>query len=152
MCFGAQASSNNLSKLFGFGKCAFESVEGSITPKSRNMCFTFSASLEDIRISKWCTSVFGEAVMWRRKRHPGALNKYDSEWSNGVDLGVAGLSVEALIGTCNGVVRTNDSIRHCFWPYPRYSLNILLRHLPLRKHLLLVRRSDLLLTCRTCRP
>ena len=52
--------------------------------------------------------VFGEAVMWRQKRHPGALNKCDSEWSNGVYLGVAGLSVEALIGTCNGVVRTND--------------------------------------------
>ena len=52
--------------------------------------------------------VFGEAVMWRQKRHPGALNKYDSEWSNGIYLGVAGLSVEALIGTCNGVVRTND--------------------------------------------
>jgi hypothetical protein len=53
-------------------------------------------------------AIFGEAVMWRRKRHSGALNKYDSEWADGVYLGIAGLSTEAIIGTSSGVVRTNE--------------------------------------------
>ena len=30
---------------------------------------------------------FGQAVFWRAKRHVGVLNKYDSEWSDGVFLG-----------------------------------------------------------------
>ena len=53
-------------------------------------------------------SLFGESVMWRKKRHSGALNKYDSECAEGVYFGVAGLSVEALIGTPTGIVRTNE--------------------------------------------
>ena len=53
-------------------------------------------------------AIFGESVMWRRKRHPGALNKFDSEWADGIYLGVAGLSTEAVIGTKSGIVRTNE--------------------------------------------
>ena len=53
-------------------------------------------------------AIFGEAVMWRRKRHGGALNKYDSEWADGIDLGVAGLSTESIVGTKSGIVRAND--------------------------------------------
>ena len=53
-------------------------------------------------------SCFGEAVLWRRRRSAGNLNKHDSEWADGVYLGVSGLSTGALIGTANGVVRTAD--------------------------------------------
>ena len=53
-------------------------------------------------------AIFGECVVWRKKRHGGALNKYDSEWSDGVYLGIAGLSTQALIGTSSGVVRATD--------------------------------------------
>ena len=51
---------------------------------------------------------FGQAVLWRAKRHAGALNKYDSEWSNGVFLGVSGMGIGVLIGTKLGIVRTTD--------------------------------------------
>ena len=47
-------------------------------------------------------AIFGESVVWRQKRHSAALNKYDSEWSDGIYLGIAGLSTEALIGTEKG--------------------------------------------------
>ena len=36
----------------------------------------------------------------------GALNKYDSDWSDGVFLGVSGLGIGVLIGTKFGTVRT----------------------------------------------
>ena len=47
-------------------------------------------------------SCFSEAVLWRSKRHVGALNKYDSEWADGVFLGVSGVGIGVLIGTKNG--------------------------------------------------
>ena len=31
-------------------------------------------------------AMFDEKVMWRKKRHAGALNKYDSEWRDGIYL------------------------------------------------------------------
>ena len=51
---------------------------------------------------------FGEAVLWRAKRHAGELNKHDSEWRNGIYLGVAGMSSSSLVGTSSGVVRVID--------------------------------------------
>ena len=48
-------------------------------------------------------SCFGEAVLWRAKRHVGALNTYDSEWSDGVSLGVAGMGIGV-----DGIVKTTD--------------------------------------------
>ena len=53
-------------------------------------------------------AMFGEAILWRAKRHVGALNKYDSEWADGVFLGVSGMGTSILVGTKNGIVRTND--------------------------------------------
>ena len=51
---------------------------------------------------------FGESVLYRKKRHIGELNKLDSEWSDGVFLGISGNTPLALIGTENGIVRTRD--------------------------------------------
>ena len=48
-------------------------------------------------------SCFGEAVLWRAKRHVGALNKCDSEWADGVFLGVSGMGVGVPIGTKDGM-------------------------------------------------
>ena len=41
---------------------------------------------------------FGESLLYRTKRHIGALNKYDSEWTDGSFLGVFGLGVSVLVG------------------------------------------------------
>ena len=41
---------------------------------------------------------FGEAVLWRRKRHSGDLNRWDSEWADGVFLGVSGMGNSVLLG------------------------------------------------------
>ena len=51
---------------------------------------------------------FWQAVLSRAKRHAGALNKYDSEWSDGVFLGVSGMGICVLVGTKLGIVRTTD--------------------------------------------
>ena len=51
---------------------------------------------------------FGEAVLWRAKRHSGDLNKHDSEWRDGIYLGVAGMSSSLSIGTSSGIVRVVD--------------------------------------------
>ena len=40
---------------------------------------------------------FGESFLYRTKRHIGALNKYDSEWTDGIFLGVSGLGVSVLV-------------------------------------------------------
>ena len=53
-------------------------------------------------------SCFGEAILWRAKRHAGALNKYDSEWSDGIFLGIEGMGVSVLVGTPNGIRKTTD--------------------------------------------
>ena len=53
-------------------------------------------------------SCFGEAILWRSKRRVGALNKYDSEWADGVFLGIAGMGTSVLVGTKDGIVLTND--------------------------------------------
>ena len=61
--------------------------------------------------------------MWRRKRHPGELNKLDSEWSDGVFLGITGMSTHALIGTPDGIVRTRD---YRMAPEGRWSKDLIL--------------------------
>ena len=53
-------------------------------------------------------TTFGESVLFRVKRHGGNLNKLDSEWAEGIFLGISGSSPLALIGTSTGVVRTRD--------------------------------------------
>ena len=51
---------------------------------------------------------FGEAILWRRKRHVGSLNKWDSEWVDSVFLGVSGMSNSVIVGTQDGIVKTQD--------------------------------------------
>jgi len=49
---------------------------------------------------------FGEAVLWRRKHSGGALGKLSSAWSNGVFLGVKGLSGEVIVSDTSGVYKS----------------------------------------------
>ena len=51
---------------------------------------------------------FGETVLWRKKRTLAELNKHDSEYSEGIFLGLSGTSTELVIGTSEGIVRTRD--------------------------------------------
>ena len=53
-------------------------------------------------------SWFGEAVLWRAKRHVGALNKYDSELADGGFLGVTGMGIGMLIETKDGIIKTTE--------------------------------------------
>ena len=53
-------------------------------------------------------SCFVEAVLWMANMHVGALNKYDSEWSDGAFLGASGIGIGVLIGTKDGIVKTTD--------------------------------------------
>ena len=41
-------------------------------------------------------------------RHIGALNKYDSEWTDGIVSGVSGLGVSVLVGTLGGILKAID--------------------------------------------
>ena len=54
---------------------------------------------------------FGETVYWREKRASDALNKYDSEISEGIRLGISGESNAVMVGTPGGAVRTIDTRR-----------------------------------------
>ena len=51
---------------------------------------------------------FGEKLLWRRKRSPAALNKHDSEWTEGVFVGLTGSSNEVLVSTPDGIVKCRD--------------------------------------------
>ena len=51
---------------------------------------------------------FGEAVVWRTKRHAGKLNKWDSEWKDGIFLGISGMTNSVLMGTKDGISKTQD--------------------------------------------
>ena len=53
--------------------------------------------------------------MHRTKRHIGALNKYDSEWTDGIFLVVSGLGVSVLVGTSGGIIETSDNRRSPDW-------------------------------------
>ena len=51
---------------------------------------------------------FGQHVLWRLPRKKSGAGKLDSEWNDGIFLGLAGTSSEAYIGSANGVVKAND--------------------------------------------
>ena len=51
---------------------------------------------------------FGQHVLWRLPRKKSGAGKFDSEWNDGIVLGLAGASSEAYIGTPEGVVKAND--------------------------------------------
>ena len=51
---------------------------------------------------------FDETVLWRQKRTTAELNKHDFEYSEGIFLGIGGMSTELLVGTLRGVFRTRD--------------------------------------------
>ena len=51
-------------------------------------------------------AAFGERILWRVPRARSGAGKYDSEWDDGIFLGVSG--VEAIIGTADGVHRSRD--------------------------------------------
>ena len=53
-------------------------------------------------------AIFGETILWRKKRTAADLNKHDVEFSEGIYLGMDGMSSEILIGTPRGVARTRD--------------------------------------------
>ena len=58
--------------------------------------------------TKTPVTCFGEKLLWRRRRSPAALNKHDSEWTEGVFVGVSGSSNEVLVSTPDGIVRCRD--------------------------------------------
>ena len=45
---------------------------------------------------------------WRQKRTIAELNKHDVEYSEGIFLGISGMSTDLLVGTPRGVFRTRD--------------------------------------------
>ena len=51
---------------------------------------------------------FGQHVLWRLPRKRSGAVKLDSEWLDGIFLGLAGTSSEAYIGTSTGVEKAND--------------------------------------------
>ena len=58
--------------------------------------------------TKTAVSCFGEQLLWRKRRTSGARNKLDSEWSEGIFLGMTGQTSEIIIGTENGICTTSD--------------------------------------------
>ena len=58
--------------------------------------------------TKLPVACFGETVLWRQKRTTTDLNKHDVEYSEGIFLGISGMSTELLVGTPRGVFRTGD--------------------------------------------
>ena len=63
----------------------------------------------------------GELVLWRTKRHVGALNKWDSEWSDGIFLDVSGTTNSVIVGTASGIFKTQDYRRS---PDGRWNLEL----------------------------
>ena len=56
--------------------------------------------------SRTPVAAFGERILWRQPRARSGAGKFDSEWDDGVFLGISG--VEVLIGTSSGVHRSRD--------------------------------------------
>ena len=50
---------------------------------------------------------FGQHVLWRLPRKRSGAGKLDSEWHDGIFLGLGGTSSEAYIGSANGVKKAN---------------------------------------------
>ena len=51
---------------------------------------------------------FGQHVLWRLPRKTSGAGRLDSEWNDGIFLGLAGTSSEAYIGTAAGLEKAND--------------------------------------------
>ena len=47
-------------------------------------------------------------MLWRKKRTTVDLNKHDVDYSEGIFLGISGMSTELLVSTPRGVFRTRD--------------------------------------------
>ena len=58
--------------------------------------------------TKLPVACFGETVLWRQRRNNSELGKHHSEYSEGIFLGIGGMSTELLVGTPRGVFRTRD--------------------------------------------
>ena len=56
--------------------------------------------------TKLSVACFGKTVLWRQKRTTVELNKHDVEYSEGVVLGISGMSTELLVGSLRGVFKT----------------------------------------------
>ena len=58
--------------------------------------------------TKMLVASFGQHVLWRLPRKRSGTGKLDSEWMDGIFLGLAGTSSEAYIGTASGVEKAHD--------------------------------------------
>ena len=58
--------------------------------------------------TKLPVACFGETVLWRQRRNNSELGNHGSEYSEGIFLGIGGMSTELLVGTPKGVFRTRD--------------------------------------------
>ena len=58
--------------------------------------------------TKLPVACFGETVLWRKKRTIAELTGRDVEYSEGVFLGMSGVSSEFVLGTPQGVVKSRD--------------------------------------------
>ena len=58
--------------------------------------------------TKLPVACFGETVLWRQRRNIAELGKHDVEYTEGIFLGISGMSTELLVGTPKGVFRTRD--------------------------------------------
>ena len=62
--------------------------------------------------SKVPIACFGEHILWQSKRVLGDIGKAESEWYDGIYLGMSGSSSYTLVGTSNGIERTTSFRRH----------------------------------------
>ena len=57
---------------------------------------------------KWPEETYYETVLWRQRRNIAELGKHDVEYTEGIFLGISGMSTELLVGTPKGVFWTRD--------------------------------------------
>ena len=53
-------------------------------------------------------TTFGEKILWRKRRHSAELNKHDSEWSEGIFIGLSCASVLVSCPPPIGIVSCRD--------------------------------------------
>ena len=58
--------------------------------------------------SKTPIACFGEHILYHKKRNIAGLNKAESEWYDGIYLGMSGSSSYILVGTPQGIERTTS--------------------------------------------
>ena len=71
-------------------------------------------------------AIFGETLLWRRKRETSELGKHDPEYTEGIFLGMSGTSAEIVLGTPKGIVRARD-VRIISDPAVRWNAGFVLR-------------------------